>query len=200
MDRRLGLQVSLAILVAASVTACGGGAAPSGPPSVAAGGPQAIAGPSSTPLISTPASAAATTSAAPTETPAASRSHKPLPSIDQTELDAYLTSSITLLDLADADLSVVVGYLDPTSGEAIDLGTYDLGSTEQLTDQVPPGTFKLQFRMPGSSTPQTCTIEIGDKDAITFVAVEGAVAIGKAGSKPASAGELFVVTSSLCGR
>lgn len=157
--------------------------------------------PSAAPTVApaSPASPAATESLAPTATPAPSRSHKPLPSIDQTELDTYLTSSITLLDLAEGDLSVAVGYLDTTSGEAIDLGTYDLSSTEQRTDQVPPGTFKLEFRIPGVTKPQACTIEVGDKDAITFAAVDGAVAVAKAGSKPAAARELFVATSSLCG-
>jgi hypothetical protein len=193
MDRRRARWVGLGILIAASIAACGGAAAPSVAPSVAVATP-----PSAAPTVA-PASPAATESIAPTATPAPSRSHRPLPSIDQTELDAYLTSSITLLDLAEGDLSVAVGYLDTTSGEAIDLGTYDLSSNEQRTDQVPPGTFKLEFRTPGTAKPQACTIEIGDKDAITFVAIEGAVAIGMAGSKPADAKELFVSTSSLCG-
>ncbi len=193
MDRRRARWVGLGILIAASIAACGGAAAPSVAPSVAVATP-----PSAAPTVA-PASPAATESIAPIATPAPSRSHRPLPSIDQTELDAYLTSSITLLDLAEGDLSVAVGYLDTTSGEAIDLGTYDLSSNEQRTDQVPPGTFKLEFRTPGTAKPQACTIEIGDKDAITFVAIEGAVAIGKAGSKPAAVKELFVATSSLCG-
>ncbi len=195
MDRRRARWVGLGILIAASIAACGGAAAPSVAPSVVVATP-----PSAAPTFApaSPASAA-TESIAPTATPAPSRSHRPLPSIDQTELDAYLTSSITLLDLAEGDLSVVVAYLDTTSGEAIDLGTYDLSSNEQRTDQVPPGTFKLEFRTPGTAKPQACTIEIGDKDAITFVAIEGAVAIGKAGSKPAAIKELFVATSSLCG-
>ncbi len=191
MHRRQACWPGLGILFAASIATCGGGAVPSAAPSTVGPSPQSTASPTAAPVASQ--------TAAPTDTPAPSRSHKPLPSIDQTELDAILTSSITLLDLADGDLSVTVSYVDPTSGEAIDLGVYDLGSTEQQTQQVPPGTYKLEFRSSGAATAQACTIEVGDKDAITFAAVDDAVAVGKAGSEPAAARELFVATSSLCG-
>lgn len=164
--------------------------------------PASLAVASSSPVEpSLPAQSSAPSSAvAPTEPPAPSVSHRPLPSIDQTELDTYLTSSVTLVDLADDDLSVAVSYLDPESKDAFDLGTYDLSSTEQMTDQVPPGTYQLVFRQgAGTTAAQTCTVEIGDADAFTFAAIPGAVAISRTGTKPKTADELFVATSSLCG-
>lgn len=137
--------------------------------------------------------------AAPTDSPAPSALAKPRPSIDQADLEAILTSSITLVDLADGDFVVTVAYIDTESDEAIDLGTYTLASMDQQTNQVPPGAYRLEFRQPASSaTGPSCTIELGDADAYTFAAIEGAIAIAKAGEAPSDAAELFVATSSLC--
>ena len=142
-----------------------------------------------------------TETASSTDSPAPSTPSKPLPSIDQAELDAYLTSSITLIDLADADLAVTVSYVDPSSEESIDLGTYTLESTDQMTNQVPPGTYRLAFRQPANSAKgPTCTIEIKGSDGYVFAAVQDAIAISRTGVKPKDARELFISTSSLCGK
>ena len=130
------------------VAACGGGAAPTSVP-------MASANPTSAPI----ASAAPTEAVVPTQPPAPSTSAKPRPSIDQAELDTFLTSSITFIDLADDDLAVVVSYVDPNSDDSFDLGTYTLASTEQMTNQVPPGTYLLDFRQPADSmSGSTCAI------------------------------------------
>jgi hypothetical protein len=137
----------------------------------------------------------------PTESPAPSTSAIPRPSIDQAELDAYLTSSITFIDLADDDLAVIVSLVDPSSEESFDLGTYTVASTEQMTHQVPPGTYLLDFRQPADGTSgSTCTIEISDTESYVFAAVDGAIAISRAGATPTDARELFVATSTLCGK
>jgi hypothetical protein len=191
---RAGFGIILVVVIAA----CSGAAATTVSPT----GLVTPAGPSSSPVeTATPTeSTAPTDSAAPTASPEPSASHKPLPSIDQAQLDAYLTSSITLIDLADDDLSVTVSYADPSSNESIDFGTYALASTEQMTNQVPPGTYRLEFHQPAkSTTKQTCTIEVSDSDAYTFAAVKGAVAISRTGTKPKNVRDLFVSTSSLCG-
>jgi hypothetical protein len=112
-----------------------------------------------------------------------------------------LTSSITFIDLADEDLAVIVSYVDPSSDDSFDLGTYTLASTEQMTNQVPPGTYLLDFRQPADSTTgSTCTIEISDTDSFVFAAVDGAIAISQTGATPTDARELFVATSALCGK
>jgi hypothetical protein len=79
------------------------------------------------------------------------------------------------------------------------LGSYSLAFTDQQTYDVPAGVYDLEFRQPAASkTGQICTIELGDADAYTFVAIDGAVAVSRAGEAPTEADELFVATSSLC--
>jgi len=172
------------VALVAALTACGGApAASSNPLASAAATPTAVA----------------TSSQSASVSPSPYTSAKPRPSIDQAELDAILTSSITVLDLADGDLAVTVGYVDPDSDEPIDLGTYTLGFGGEHTNEVPPGIYQLAFRQPAdSATGPTCTIELGDGEAYTFAAIEGAVAIARTGEAPTDAGELFVGTSSLC--
>ncbi len=93
----------------------------------------------------------------------------------------------------------MVAYVDPGGDDSISLGTYSLASTDQLSNQVPAGTYRLDFRQPADSkTGPTCTIEIADGDAYVFAAVDGAIAITLAGEEPSAPGDLFVATSSLC--
>jgi hypothetical protein len=178
-------------MFALALAACSGAAAPTSAPV----SPAATASPSPTPV----ASSAPTETVAPTESPAPSTPSKPLPSIDQAELDAYLTSSITLIDLADDDLAVTVSYVDPGSEQSIGLGTYSLESMDQMTNQVPPGSYRLEFRQPANSAAgPACAIEISDADGYVFAVVQDAIAISRTGVKPKDARELFVATSSLC--
>ena len=185
-----------------ALTAC------SAPP---AASPVAIASPAIS--LATPAPATATPqptvipspvpseTAAPTANDSAEprESAKPLPSIDQATLDALFTSSITLLNLADADLAVTVLYRESKGETPFPLGSYALAFTDQQTYEVPAGIYDLQFAQPaGSTAGPSCTIELDDADAYTFVAIDGAVAIGRAGDAPTDARELFVATSSLC--
>jgi hypothetical protein len=187
---RPGVWACAVAMFALAVAACGGGAAPTSVPT-------ASISPTSAPV----ASAAPTEAVVPAESPAPSTSAIPRPSIDQAQLDAFLTSSITLIDLADDDLAVIVSYVDPSSDKPFDLGTYTLASTEQMTNQVPPGTYLLEFRQPADSTSgSTCTIEISDTDSYVFAAINGAIAINRTGATPTDARELFVATSTLCGK
>lgn len=197
MARTAVLQRASAIVALAAVlAACS--AAPA--VSQAAAAPS-TASPSALSSVAASPSPSPSDTLAPTSSPAPSRSTKPLPSIDQAELDAIMTSSITLIDLADDDLAVVVAYVDPDSAKSIDLGTYSLAFTDQLTNQVPPGTYRLEFHQPAASkTGPTCTIDVADREAYTFAAVNGAVAISKAGAAPKAVRDLFIATSSLCGK
>jgi len=177
--------------------ACAGAAAPTAAPTVAvAANPPA---PSPSPALAD--LAVPSEAAQPSDSPApiSSASRAPLPSFDQAQLSAYLTSSITLIDLADDDLSVDVSYLDPSSDQSVSLGSYALGATDQMTNQVPPGTYRLVFHQPaGSSNGPICTIEVTDAGGYIFAAIPGAIAISRTGSRPKDAGDLFVATSSLC--
>ena len=109
------------------------------------------------------------------------------------------TATITLLDLTDDGLGVTVTFLDPSSGESDALGTYILGSSERLSNAVPPGTYQLDFREPATSnTGPRCTLEIKKGDVVSFVAVPGAIAVSRTGVRPSTVRDLFVATSSLC--
>jgi hypothetical protein len=192
MFRRATALIALAAVVSACTAA---------PAASQAAAVSPVASPTASPSPTASESAPPVETLAPTDPPAPTKSMKPLPSIDQAELDAIMTASITLIDLADADLSVTVGFVDPGSTKPIDLGTYALGSTDQLTNQVPPGTYRLEFRQPtDSKTGPTCTIKVADGDAFTFAAVDGAVAISKTGTVPKAVADLFIATSSLCGK
>jgi hypothetical protein len=195
------VRIGAVVVFALAVSACtGAGAATTIPANPAATErPSLSASPSPAPSVAE--SMTPTETAAPTVSAAPSRSAKPLPSFDQADLDAILTSSITLIDLADDDLAVTVSYLDPSSDQSFDMGTYTLGTMEQTTYQVPPGTYRLAFRQPASSaTGPSCTIEIGDAGGYVFAALQDAVAISRTDVKPKDARELFISTSSLCGK
>lgn len=190
------------VALGAALAACTAAAATTPSPTISSVPSSAVA-PSPTDAPPPPANPTASPSdtLAPTDSPTPSRSRKPIPSLDPAELDAIMTSSITLIDLADAGLAVSVAIVDPSSTKPFDLGTYKLGFTEQLTNQVPPGTYRLEFRQPATSkTGPGCTITIADGEAYTFAAIDGAVAISKTGESPKTADDLFVATSSLCGK
>jgi hypothetical protein len=139
----------------------------------------------------TPSAAAATV--------APSRQPRPSLDIDPAEVDAYLTSSITFLDLADENLAVVVTYIDPSSDAPLPLGTYRLDSMDQVTNEAPPGTYILEFLQPADSTSaSTCTIDVADDEGYVFAALGDSIAISTTGSTPTDSRELFVATSSLC--
>lgn len=177
--------------MAALVGACGGASATSSAPA---------ASPSTAATLAVAATATAAPNAAPASL-APSSGPRPSLAIDPAELQAHLTSSITLYDLADAGLAVVATYLDPDTQDPFPLGTYALDSMDQMTNSVPPGTYRLEFRQPSSSaTGPSCTIEITDADAYVFAVVRDAVAISRLGTTPTSVREVFIATSSLCRR
>jgi hypothetical protein len=178
-------------VIALVIVACWGTAAPSAPP---ASGATASPVPSASPAPAT----TVTPSAAPA-TPSPSRKPRPSLDIDPAELDAYMTSSITFLDLADEDLAVVVTYLDPDSDVPFPLGTFGLESMDQVTNDAPPGTYTLEFHQPADSASATsCTIQIADAEGYVFAALGDAIAITSSTTPPSTAGDLFVATSTLC--
>ena len=184
------LAIGIATIALAACSASPGASSPADPTAPPTLPPTAA--PSPTPSPTEPPS---TPEPSPSE---AAASPKALPSIDQATLDAMLTSSITLLNLAEADLSVVVMYREAEAEAPFPLGEYILASTDQQTYEVPAGFYDLQFGHAGSGAGDACTIALADGDAYTFVAVDGAVAIARAGDAPTQASELFVATSSLC--
>jgi hypothetical protein len=132
-------------------------------------------------------------------TPAPSRRPRPSLDVDPAELDAYLTSSISLLNLADADLSVVVAYVDAGSGVLFPLDAFELASMDQADNDAPPGTYRLEFRQPaGATAATTCTIQVADAERYIFAALGDAIAITSSAAPPNATSDLFVATSPLC--
>jgi hypothetical protein len=196
-NRRTILRTTTYVAMAALIAACSGAAASAPPPT---------SPPTATPAAATPATPATTpapsiaiVASAPPATPAPTSKPRPSLDIDLAELDAYMTSSITLLDLADEDLAVVVTYLDPGSDAPFPLGTFTLGSMDQVTNGAPPGAYTLEFHQPADSASATsCTIQIADEEGYVFAALGDAIAITSSATQPKTAGDLFVATSALC--
>jgi hypothetical protein len=114
---------------------------------------------------------------------------------------AQFSATIRLLNLADSDIAVSVAFIDPSTPQPQDLGTYTVGASGQESDSVPPGTYRLAFKQPlGASAGSTCTIAIAKGGVVTFVAVPGAIAVSRTGYAPTKSADLFVPTSSLCGK
>ena len=198
------IQIIAMVAFAAIVASCGGGsspiaqsASPSALPSIAQVTAAASALAASPSPVSTPSPPASATAAAEASAPAAST--RPRPSLDASQLAAYLTATLSLFDVADADVSVTLTYIDPTSGP-FEFGTYSLGASEQLSHAVPPGTYRIAFQVaPASGKGPTCTIDLNDGSTVTFfVASREAIAVTRIGFKPAKSADLFVATSSLC--
>lgn len=192
-DHRLIVRTACTLAIAALVAACSGAAVPSAaPPASVVASAEAAVPETQEPTVSAPATATPAT-------PPPSRRPRPSLDVDLAELDAYLTSTITLVDLADEDLEVVVTYVDPGSETPFPLGVYTLESMDQITNDAPPGTYTLEFHQPAGSTSATsCTFEIADAEGYIFAALGDAVAITTTGAQPTDADELFVATSSLC--
>ena len=199
-------------MAAGLLAACGGGAPPASP-TVSPGAPSAVSAAatpepaSASPLasvvtpISSPAPASAAASGSPpsaTEVPAGSPHARP--SFDPKELAALLSARITVLDVADSDLAVVVAYVDPKSGTSSPVGTFPVGSLEQLTEPVPAGRYALEFRLPAAATSgPRCTIDIADGGRVQFVAAgPDAIAVTTAATNPTSKSALLVPSSALC--
>jgi hypothetical protein len=193
-NERALLRATAFFAITALIAACSGTTAASPPPSAS---PPNSAAPAVAPPTSEPSVAVA-----PSVAPATARpTPKPRPSldIDLDELDAYMTSSITLLNLTDDSLSVEVAYVDSAGGAPFPLGAFPLGSMDQVTNDAPPGTYTLEFHQPADSTSVTsCTIEIADAEGYVFAALGDAIAISSTAVTPGHAGDLFVATSSLC--
>lgn len=185
-----------AIALAATLASCGGAAVPSTPLDAAAESvPTVPASPAVSPVAASP-------SVADVESPGpsgATTTVRPRPSFDATELEGFLTASLTLFDVSDADVAVSITYADPENGE-FELGTYALGPSDHLAHAVPPGTYRVGFRVPTTDRAgTTCVIEISDGAPVTFfIASSDAIAVTRPDFKPSTAADLFVSTSPLC--
>ena len=187
------------ILAACSGTVAPASTQPSPSPaaSITPSAPPSSPLPEPSPSLS--ASPAAPSPSLTAEASQASTSSRPRPSIDSAELAAYLTASLSLFDVADESVAVTVTYVDPDSGP-IEFGSYTLDPGDQLSHAVPPGAYRIGFRVASAAgKAPTCNVDVKDGAAITFfVASADAIAVTRTGYKPREPADLFVATSSLC--
>ena len=210
---RVGAAGALSLVIASCASSASSSPAPAGPSAAA----QLTAEPSSTPAPSpipspprraspsprpvvTPAASIAVASSRPRASTGPRGSASPDVAALIESYSSSFTATVGLLDLGEADLAVTVAYVDTSSpGQPQDLGTYTVGPSGQESHALPPGTYRLEFRLPpGGTTGPTCTIAVKKGDVFTFVAVPGAVAVRRSGFTPIKAGDLFTTTSPLC--
>jgi hypothetical protein len=200
---RFGSIVAIVTILAA----CSAAAAPSVATQATAQPTAAMtasAPPSSPPPEPSPSPAPPSSSPTASPTRAAEASKPPSspharPSIDSAELAAYLTANFSLFDVAEESVVVTVTYEDPDSGP-LEFGSYPLGSGEQFSHAVPPGAYRITFRVDGAAgKAPTCAVEVKDGFTFTFfVASADAIAVTRTGYKAKKPADLFVATSSLC--
>jgi hypothetical protein len=212
--------------MAGLVAACAGGGTPQSaaptlqPPSaavLATPAPTATPGPTATPSAApspTPAATSAPTprpkptpaatpvpTAAPTATPGPTRTLAPGETAAPTPLDLapFLTAEITVVNLADAPLSVSVTIVLPESGEEFEIGTLVLAPLQVTTQSVLAARFRLAFDYPGGAASEagTCVIELEEGDQVQFAVVTGG-AVLTAGDEPEDPAELVVATAARC--
>lgn len=142
----------------------------------------------------------ASSSAAPSEPVSGSPPASGEASAEPFDLSPYLTGKLSLLNLAESKLEVLVNYVDTDTGEPSLLATLVLEPLDFNAQKVPPGTYEIEFRDAGSATANAmCRLVLEDFGVFRFVAVDEGVAITRDGYEPTESAELFVSTSSLCG-
>ncbi|HWH37009.1 MAG TPA: hypothetical protein VNT28_04455 [Candidatus Limnocylindrales bacterium] len=147
-------------------------------------------------LTTPPPTATASPSPPPAVTPTPDPDATPTP----TPLDIlpFLTSEITVVNLAEQQLALTVTLLDPESSDEFALGTYEVEPLQVTTQSIVPTRFRLEFAFTGGGSAGTCTIDVGDGEQIHFAVIETGVALVSSTGEPADPAELVVATSSRC--
>ena len=113
------------------------------------------------------------------------------------DLLPFLTSEVTVVNLAQSELSVAVTLLDPESEDEFTVGTYELQPLQVTHQAVIPARLRLDFELAGSET-QSCAIDIAEAEQVQFAVIESGVAVTTSGEEPVDAAEMIVATSSRC--
>jgi hypothetical protein len=136
----------------------------------------------------------------PTDEPAPTSPVTPDPNATPapTRLDVlpYLTSEVTVVNLADAGVEVTVTLVDADSADEFEIGTFELAPLQVTSQAVVPARYRLDFNL-GGGNEETCTIDIGDEE-LQFAVIESGIAITTSGAEPDDPAEMVVATSSRC--
>ena len=110
-----------------------------------------------------------------------------------------LTAEVTVVNLAEAPLTVTVTLLDPESTDAYEIGTIEVAPLQVTSQSVLSARLRLEFDYPGGSAAEagTFVFDIEEGDEIQFAVLEqGGVITG--GDEPDDPAELVIATSSRC--
>jgi hypothetical protein len=175
------------VLLAMGVLACTAGPPPS--PVATLGTPAPSAEPTASP------SPAPTRTAAPEPTPTPDPDATPTPS--PIDVLPYLTSEVTVVNLAAAALSVTVTLVDTASPDEYEVGTFEVQPEQTTSQLIVPSRFRLEFAIGGSEV-ASCTIDVADGEQLQFAIVESGAVLASSAGEPDDAAEMVVATSSRC--
>lgn len=135
---------------------------------------------------------------APTEPPSGTPDPDASPRPTSVDLAPYLTSEITVLNLAASELSVTVTIVATDGPGEYELGTFDL-QPEQVTSQAVVATrYRLDFALAEGGDAGVCTIDVADGEQLQFAVIEGGIVLAGNGPEPTTSAEMLVATSSRC--
>lgn len=138
--------------------------------------------------------------AAPTASTEVSASPDPNTTPEPTVIDLapYLTSEITVVNLAASKLSLTVTILATDGPDEYELGTFEVQPEQVTTQAVVPTRYRLDFALAGGGGSEACTIDVGDGEQLQFAVIEDGIVLASNGPEPADPAEMLVLTSSRC--
>ena len=152
--------------------------------------------PTEIPMITpapTPPPTQVPTEGPPTPTPDPAATPRPT----AVDIAPYLTSEVTVVNLADAALSLTVALLDPDTDEEYVVGTFDVQPNQVTTQSVIPALFRLDFAYAGNVV-GSCSVNIADGEQLQFAAIAAGIVMTTNGAEPEDPSEMLVATSSRC--
>ena len=120
--------------------------------------------------------------------------------LEDVDLRPYLTAGLSVLNLADDTITLTARLVNTDTNEEFSVGDYSALPEQSATQQLIPARYHLIFSYPegSSAVGGECTIDVGDTDAIQFVAVNNGLVVIKNGVEPTDTAEAVITTSSLC--
>jgi hypothetical protein len=114
------------------------------------------------------------------------------------DIAPYLTSQVTVVNLADTPLSLTVALLDPDSTQEYVIGTFEVQPDQVTTQSVIPALFRLDFDYSEGASAGSCSINIADGEQLQFAAISTGIVMTSNGTEPDDPAEMLVATSTRC--
>jgi hypothetical protein len=114
------------------------------------------------------------------------------------DLAPYLTAGLSMVNISDSDIDVILELVDNDSGTKVVVVRGSLGQAGSSERKVPRGTYVLTFTPKATGVAAVCTFSMDDEDAIEFVALRDHIVVTKSGFSPATGADIDIATSRLC--